>query len=181
MGLPCWSKCLSLCTSTGGAIGLIPGRGTRSHMPLGMPTPIKESREWMDVAVQSLSCVRLFVTPWAAAHQASLSFTISWSLLKLVSIELVIPSKHPILCCPLLLLPLIFPCIRVFSSEFAFRIRWPKYWSLSISPSSEYSGLIYFRIYWFIFLLFKGLLRVFCTTIRNHQFFRIKPSAFFLV
>ena len=82
-----------------------------------------------------------------AAHQASLSFTISQSLLKLMSIELVMPSNHLILCCPLLLLPSIFPSIRVFSRELALRIRWPKYWSFSISPSNEYSGLISFRIY----------------------------------
>ena len=82
-----------------------------------------------------------------AAHQASLSFTISQSLLKLMSIELVMPSNHLILCCPFLLLPSIFPSIRVFSRELAVRIRWPKYWSFSISPSNEYSGLISFRIY----------------------------------
>ena len=98
-----------------------------------------------------------------------------------MSVQLVIPSHHLILCHPFLNLPSILPSIRDFYNESALCIRWSKYWSLSISPSSEYSGLIYFRIYWFIFLLFKGLLRVFCTTIRNHQFFRIKPSAFFLV
>ena len=99
------------------------------------------------VVVQSLSCVLLFATPWTAAHQVSLSFTISWSLLKLMSTELVMPSKYLILCCPLLL-PSFFLSIRVFSNEQAFRIRWPKYWnfSFSISPSNEYSGLISFRI-----------------------------------
>ena len=93
-------------------------------------------------------CVRLFVTLWTAAHQASLSFTISWILLKLMSIELVMPSNHLILCRPLLLLPSISPIIRVFSNESALCIRWPKYWSFrfSISSSNEYSGLIYFRI-----------------------------------
>ena len=98
--------------------------------------------------VQSLSCVRLFVIPWTAARQAPLSFTISQSLLKLMSIELVMPSNHLILCRPLLLLPSIFPSIRVFSNESALLIKWPKYWSLSfsISPSNEYSGLISFRI-----------------------------------
>ena len=103
------------------------------------------------VFVQSLSHVRLFVTPWTAAHQASLSFTISWSLLKLKSIELVMPSNHLILCRPLLLLPSIFPSIRVFSNELAPCIRGPKYWSFSfsISPSDEYAGLISFRIDWF--------------------------------
>ena len=98
------------------------------------------------VVVQSLSCVRLFVTPWTAACQASLSFTISWSLLKLMCIELVIPSNHLILCRSLLL-PSVFPSIRVFSNESALCIRWPKYsFSFSISPSNEYSGLISFRI-----------------------------------
>ena len=97
---------------------------------------------------QSLSHVRLFVTPWTAAHQASLSITISRSLLKLMYIESVMPSNHLILCDPLLLLPSIFPSIRVFSNESALRIRWPKYWSFSfsISPFSEYSGLISFRV-----------------------------------
>ena len=102
-------------------------------------------------SVQSLSHVRLFVTPWTAAQQASLSITNSWNLLKLMSIKSVMPSSHLILCCPLLLLPSIFPRIRVFSNESALRIRWPKYWSFSfsISPSNEYSGLISFRIDWF--------------------------------
>ena len=99
-------------------------------------------------SVQSLSCVRLFVTPWTAARQASLSITNSWSLLKLMSIESVMPSNHLILCHPLLLLPSIFPSIRVFSNELVLRIRWPEYWSFSfsISPSNEYSQLISFRI-----------------------------------
>ena len=98
--------------------------------------------------VQSLSQVRLFAIPWTAAHQVSLSFTIFQSLLKLMSIESVMPSNHLILCRPLLLLPSIFPSIRVFSNESAFLIMWPKYWSFSfsISPSNEYSGLISFRI-----------------------------------
>ena len=90
-------------------------------------------------SVQSVSCVQLFATPWTIAHQASLSITLSQSLLKLISIELVMPSNHLILCCPLLLLPSIFPSIRVFSNESALHIRWPKYWSFSfnISPSNE--------------------------------------------
>ena len=102
-------------------------------------------------SVQSLSHVLLFATPWTAARQASLSITNSWSLLKLMSIELVMPSNHLILCHPLFLLPSIFPSIRVFSSGSVLCIRWPKYWnfSFSISPSSEYSGLISFRIDWF--------------------------------
>ena len=96
-------------------------------------------------SVQSLSRVQLFVTPCTAAHKASLSITNSWSLLKLISIELVMPSNHLILCCPLLLPSSIFPSIRVFSNESVLRIRWPKNWSFSfnISPSNEYSGLKY--------------------------------------
>ena len=111
---------------------------------------------WKDVqfgSVQSLSHVWLFATQWIVAHQASLSFTNSRSLLKPTSIESVMPSNHLILCCPLLLLPSIFPSIRVFSKESVLCIRWPKYWSfsfnISISPSNEYSGLISFRIDWF--------------------------------
>ena len=108
------------------------------------------------VVVQWLSHIRLFVTPWTAAHQGSLSFIISWSWLKLMSIESVIPSNHLFLYCPLLLLPSIFPSIRVFSSELALPIRWPKYQSfnLSISPSNKHSGLISFRIDWFDLLAF---------------------------
>ena len=99
-------------------------------------------------SVQSLSHVWLFVTPWTAACQASLSITNSQSLLKLIFIESVMPSNHLLLCPPLLLLPSIFPSIRVFSNESALRIRWPKYWSFSfsISPSNEHSGLISFRV-----------------------------------
>ena len=98
-------------------------------------------------SVQSLSCVWLFATSWSAECQASLSITNSWSLSKLMSIESVMPSSHLILCCPLFLLPSIFPNIRVFSNGSALQIRWPKYWSFSfnISPSNEYSGLISFK------------------------------------
>ena len=96
------------------------------------------------VVVQWLSCVPLFATPQTAAHQASLSFTISWSLLKLMSIESVMLPNDLVLSCPLLLPPSIFPSIRVFSNELALHVRWPKYWSFSISPSNEYSGLISF-------------------------------------
>ena len=105
-------------------------------------------------SVQSLSRVRLFATPWTTARQASLSITNSRSLPKLMSLELVMPSNHLILCHPLFLLPSIFPSIRVFSNESVLHIRWLKYWSFSscISPSSEYSGLISFRIDWFDFL-----------------------------
>ena len=112
-------------------------------------------------SVQSLSHVWLFATPWAAARQASLSIANSQSLLKLMSIESVMPSNHLIFCCPLLLPPSIFPSIRVFSNESALRIRWPKYWSFnfSISPSNEYSGLISFRMDWLDLLAVQGTLK----------------------
>ena len=127
---------------------------------------------------QSLSHIRLFVTPWTAARQTSPSITIARSLLKLMSIESVMASNHLILCCPLLLLPSVFPSIRVFSNESALHIRWPEYWhfSFSISPSHECSGVI-FRIDWFDLLLSKGLSKVFSnTTVQKHQFFGIQPS-----
>ena len=110
-------------------------------------------------SVQSLSCVQFFVTPWTAACQASLSTTNSWSLLKLMSIESVMPSNHLILGHPLLLLPSIFPSISVFSNQSVLCIRWPKYWSFSISTSSEYSGLISFKIDWSDLLAVQGSLK----------------------
>ena len=113
--------------------------------------------------VQSLSHVRLFMTPWTAAYKASLSITNSRSLLKLMSIKSVMPSNFLILCHPLLLLPSIFPSIRVFSNESVLLIRWPKYWSFSFntSPSNEYSGLISFRIDWLDLLAVQGTLKSF--------------------
>ena len=108
------------------------------------------------IVAQTLSRIQLFETPWTEAHQAPLFSTISWSLLKLISIESVMPSNHLILCCSLLLLPSIFPSIRVFSNELALQIRWPNYWSFSISPSNEYSGLISFRIDWFDLFAVRG-------------------------
>ena len=112
------------------------------------------------MSVQLLSRVQLFVTPWTAAHQASLSITNCRSLPKPMSIESVIPSNHLILCGPLLLPPSVFPSIRVFSNESALHIRWPKYWSFSfsISPSNEYPGLICFRMYWLNLLAVQGTL-----------------------
>ena len=112
-------------------------------------------------SVQSLSCVQLFATPWTAACQAYLSITNSWSLLKLMFIESVMPSTHLILCHPLLLLPSIFPSIRVFSSESVLPIMWPKYWSFSfnISPSNEHPGLISFRMDWLDLLAVQGTLK----------------------
>ena len=111
-------------------------------------------------SVLLLSCIQLFATPWTAAFQASLSITNFWSVHKLMSIESVMPSKHLILC-HLLLLPSIFPGIRVFSKESVLRIRWPKYWSFnfSINPSNEYSGLISFRIDWLDLLAVQGTLK----------------------
>ena len=112
-------------------------------------------------SVQSLSRVRLFVTPWTTAQQASLSITNSWGLLKLMSIESVMVSNHLILCHPLLLLPSIFPCIRTISKESVLHFRWPKYWSfsLNISPSNEYLGLISFRINWLDLLTVQETLK----------------------
>ena len=123
-----------------------------------------------------------FATPWTAAHQASLSFTISWSLLKLMSIESVMPSNNFILCCPLLLLPSIFPSIRVFANESILHIRWPKYWSfgLSISPSNGYLELISFRIDWFDLLAVQGTLK---SLLQHHSSKAsiLQQSVFFIV
>ena len=125
------------------------------------------------IFVQSLSHVQLFATPWTVAHQASLSFTVSQSLLRLMSIESMMPSNHLILCRPLLLLPSIFPSIRVFSNELAFCIRWPKYWGFrfSINPSYEYSGLISFKMDWFDLLAVQGTLKSLQHPIQKHPFF----------
>ena len=112
-------------------------------------------------SVQLLSRVRLFATPWIAAHQTSLSITNSWSLPKLMSIESAMPFNHLVICHPLLLLPSIFPSIGVFSNELALHIRWPKYWSFSfsISPSNEYSGLMSFRMDWLDLFAVQGTLK----------------------
>ena len=136
-----------------------------AHFPL-MSISYKSS------LVQSLSHAQQFATPWTAAWQASHSITNSWRLLKLTSIELVIPSNHLILCCPLLLMHSSFPNIRVFSNESVLHIRFPKYWSFcfSISPSSEYSGLIFFRMDWFDLLAVQGTLK----SLFQHQ--NSKPS-----
>ena len=127
-------------------------------------------------SVQLLSHVRLFATPWTAACQASLSITNSQRLLKLKSIESVMPSNRLILCHPLLLLPSIFPCIRVFSNESALRMRWPKYWSFSfsISPSNECSGLISFRMDWLDLLAVPGTLK---SLLQHHNSKSIHSSA----
>ena len=132
--------------------------------------------------VQSSSHIQIFAIPWTAACQASLSFTISQSLLKLMSIKSVMPSNHLILCGPLLLLSSIFPSITIFSNESVLRIRWPKYWSFSfsISPSNEYSGLTFFRIDWFDLLAVQGTLK---SLLQHHSSKAsiIRHSAFFIV
>ena len=127
-----------------------------------------------------LSRVRLFVAPWTAACQASLSITISRSLVKLMCTESVIPFNHLILCHPLLLLPSIFPSIRVFSNESVLHVMWPKDWnfSFSVSPSNEYSGLISFKIDWFDILAVQGTLKSLLQhhTVQKHQFFNTQLS-----
>ena len=140
--------------------------------------------EWVAIAfsVQSLSCVQLFATPWTTACQISLSIAVSQSLLKFMSIVSMMSSNHCFLCCPLLLLPSIFPSIRVFSSELAFSIKWPKCWSFSfsISPSNEYSGLIFFRIDWFDLLAVQETLK---SLLQHHNLKAsvLQCSAFFMV
>ena len=163
----CLSGCLVPCTGF-----LIPRRRSSSALWEAWPVFLPEHSS----AVQSLSHVQLFVT---AAHQASLSITNSQSLLRLTSIQSVMPSNQLILCHSLLLLPSVFPSIRLFSKESVLHIRWPKYWSFrfSISPSNEYSGLVSFRINWLDSLLSKGLSRVFSnTTIQKYQFFGVLLS-----
>ena len=147
-----------------------------SEISLGS-NPSYASKE-LCIIVQSLSHAWLFATPWTVAHQASLSFTISQSLLKLMSIQSVMPSNHLILCCPLLLPPSIFPSIRVFSNESVLRIRWPRAWSFhfSIGPSSEYPGSISFRMDWLDFLAVQGTLVFSSPTVQKHQFFGAQPS-----
>ena len=146
------------------AAPLLPTRPCPKSILIAAPLKLEwtsQSPRGVLVVVQSLSCVWLFVTPWTAVHQASLSFTISQSLLKFMSIESVMPSNHLILCCPLLLLPSIVLSIRVFSNELVLHIRWPKCWSFSfsISPSNEYSGLISFRMDWLDLLSVQGTLK----------------------
>ena len=155
-------------------------------------SPSRTSAQWLWVSstmlcsrfnwVQSLSHVRLFAIPWITARQASLSITISQSLLTLMSIELVMPSNHLLLCRSLLLPPSIFPSIRVFSNESILCIRWPKYWSFSfsISPSNEYSGLISFRMDWLDLLAVQGTLK----SLLQHQSSKASilwGSAFFIL
>ena len=133
---------------------------SKTRISILLPLPLDKLMNSVQFSsVQWLSHVLLFLNPWTAARQASLSITNTRSLLKFMSIELVMPSNHLILCRLLVLPPSIFPSIRVFSNKSVFHIRWPKYWRFSISPSKEYSGLISFRIDWLDFLAVKGILK----------------------
>ena len=168
------------CSFGGSAMSQIWGvrlsRGVKNRVPLHIILL------QLFISVQSLSRVQLFATPWTAVCQASLSITNSQSLLKLMSIESVMPSNNLFLCRPLLLLPSVFPGIRVFSNESALRIRWPKYWSFSfsISASKEYSGLISFKIDWLDLLVVQGSLK---SLIQHHSSKAsiLRHSAFFIV
>ena len=146
----------------------------------GLARPKDRIISLFEISVQSLSCVWLFTTAWTAGGQASLSVTVSQSLLKLMSIESVMPSNHFILCRTLLLLPSIFPSMRVFSNESVLCIRWPKYWHFSISPSNEYSGLISFRMDWLGLLAVQRTLK---SLLEHHSLKASIPqySAFFMV
>ena len=159
-----------------------PGIKPTSYLLLLAGRFFTTSASWASVVVQSLSHVQLFATPWIAAQETSLPFTISQSLFKLMSVELVMPSNHLILCRPLLLLPSVPPSIRVFSNESTLHIRWLKYWSFSFSirPSNEYSGLISFRIDWLDLLAVQGTLQ---TLLQHHSSKAsiLRWSAFFMV
>ena len=143
------------------AIMFIPEKKRSIRLWYYWNSTLKKLRSWHPVPSVQFSCVRLFVTPWTAAHQASLSITKFQSLLKLISIESVLLYNHLILCHPLLLLPSIFPSIKVFSDESVLCIRWPNYWSFgfNISPSNQYAGLISFRMDWFDLLAVQGTLK----------------------
>ena len=159
--------------------GVCGWRGEHCSLDTWFPLPAPMWPGWVCFlhfsSVQSLSRAQLFATPWTAACQAFLSITNSWILLKLMSIYSVMLSNHPIFCRPLLLLPSIFPSVRVFSNDSVLRIRWPKYWSFSfsISPSYEYSGLISFRLDRLDLLVVQGTLN---TTVQKHQFFSTQLS-----
>ena len=152
---------------------------SHSHSPREYPVKHLLTHHCLS-SVQLLSCVQLFLTPWTAARQGSLSITNSQSLLKVKSVESVMPSNHLTLCHPLLFLPSIFPTIRVFSSELAVCTRWPEYWSFSIRSSNEYSGLISFRMDWFDLLAVQGTLK---SLLQHHSLKApiLQHSAFFMV
>ena len=158
-------------------VGKIPQRREWHHILVFLPGKFHGQRILEGCSLSSVAQLcRLFVTPWTAACQASLSITNSQSLLKLMSIESVMPFNHLILCCPLLLLPCIFPSIRVFSEDSVLLIRWSKYWSFSfsISPSNEYSGLISFRMDRLDLLAVQGTLK---SLLQHHRFKRINSLA----
>ena len=170
----CWLLCCCWLEGGGGCVGSQRSPAKTQQVWHRMPNPIWELQPCLVIVVHSLSHVWPFATPWTEACQASLSFAISQSSLKFMSIESVMPSNDLILCHPLLLLPSVFPSIRVFSSELALHTRWSKYWSFSfgISPSKEYSGLISLGLTGLVSLLSRGFSRVFfSTTIQKHQFF----------
>ena len=154
--------------------------GVIAHIHLEVERAAPNTRGPLLLLVHLLSCGQFFTTPWTALRQASLSFTISHSLLKLMSIESVMLSNHLILCRPLLLLPLVFPSFRVFSNALALHVTWPKYWSFSISPSCEYPRLISFKINWFNLLAVQGTLR---SLLEHHSSKAsiLQCSAFFMV
>ena len=166
--------CFQLSVPEGAALSMpvrswvLKSTSPRQHSPCVHNYECSDRKKIFIVAVHLLSCTLLVVTLWTAARQAPLSFTVSWSLLKLMSTELVMPFNHLILCCPLLLLPSIFPSISVFSSVLALCIRWLKCWSFSfsISPSSEHSGLISFMIDWFDLLAAQG---TFKSLLQHHR------------
>ena len=145
-----------------------------------LPTSPPNAQTHVVVTVWSLTHAQFFATPWTVAHQASLSFTVFWSSLKFMPNESVVPSKHLILCHPLLLLHSIFVSTKVFFNELALHIRWPKYWSFSNSPSNEYSGLISFTIDWFDLLVVQGTLK---SLLQHHssKASTLQHSAFLMV
>ena len=173
-GSPLWENIHSICEIT-----------LQAPTAICYNTILTEISLWMIHSVnsvQSLSHIWLFATPWTAARQASLSITSSQSLLKLMSIESVMPSNHVVLCCPLFLLPSIFPSIKVFSNKSAFLIKWPKCWSFSfsINPSNEYAGLVSFKMDWFDLLAVQGTLK---SVLQHHSSKAsvLQQSAFFMV
>ena len=175
--LSCWPVCVLGKQTHPGTTRDFSLSSDHSLLPTPNTGPLLNASQFS--SVQLLSCVRLFATPWAKALQASLSITNSQSTPKPMSIELVMPSNHLIICHPLLLLPSIFPRIRVFSNESAFRIRWPKYWSFSFNISPSNNTQDWFPLGWtdWISLQSEGLSRVFSnTTVQRHQFFGTQLS-----
>ena len=176
-------QCLGRLASPAGGLGLIPSLGTKMLIASVMIQTTVCELHWLTFkigSVQSLSHVRLFVTPWIAVRQACLSITNSWSSLKLVSIKSVMPSSHFMLCCPFLLLSPIPPSIRLFSNESTLHMRWPKYWTFSLASVLSKNTQDWSPLGWtgWISLQSKGRPRVFSnTTLQNHQFFGTQLSS----